>query len=90
MSVFEEVTDVGLEILTDTELDRMIKELEYEKERRKSLDKINAVNEIIEVLHENAKPLIFEWFTCTNGNDFTLDELIGAFENYLERLQKGV
>lgn len=87
MSVFEKVTDVGLEIPTDTEIEKMIEELENEKERRETLNRINAVDEILEVLHKNAKPLNLVWFSFLADNgDFNLDELIDAFEDYRRRL----
>ena len=87
MSVFEKVTDVGLEILTDTEIDKMIEELKDEKERRETLNKINAIDEILEVLHKNAKPLNLTWFNfLADSGDFNLDELIDAFEDYRKRL----
>lgn len=87
MSVFEKVTDVGLEIPTDTEIEKMIEELENEKERRETLNKINAIDEILEVLHKNIKPLNLVWFSFLSDNaDFNLDELIDAFEDYRRRL----
>jgi hypothetical protein len=86
MSIFEKVTDVGLEIPTDTEIDKMIEELENEKERRGILNKMNAVDEILEVLRKNAKPLELAWITFRDGTDFNLDELINAFETYRMRL----
>ena len=86
MSIFEKVTEIGLEIPTDTEIDKMIEELKNEKLRRENLNKINAVNEILEVLRKNARPLNFTWFTFTDGSDFNSDELIDAFEGYRERL----
>ena len=87
MSVFEKVTDVGLEIPTDKEIYEMIEELKSEKERRETLNRINAVDEILEVLHKNAKPLNLVWFSfLADTGDFTLDELIEAFEDYRRRL----
>ena len=86
MSVFERVTDVGLEIPTDIEIDKMIEELKSEKERREILNQTNAVDEILEVLYKNAKFFSYTWFTLKGGSDFDLDGLIEAFETYRERI----
>lgn len=86
MSVFERVTDVGLEIPTDTEIDKMIEELKKEKERREDLNQANALDEILEVLRKNAKFFSYTWFTFKNGSDFDLDKLIEAFEDYRKEL----
>lgn len=86
MSVFEKVTDVGLEVPTDIEINKMIKELENEKQRREILNETNAINEILEVLHKHYDTLGGEWFYINDNAEFCLDTLMIAFEDYLRNI----
>ena len=88
MSVFEKVTDVGLEIPTDKEIYEMIEELKNEKQRRETLNEINAIDEILEVLHKHYDTLGGEWFYVSEDTEFCLDTLMIAFEDYLRNITR--
>ena len=86
MSVFEKVTDVGLEILTDKEVGDIIEELKNERERRWNLRRIEAVDEILEVMNKHYDTLGDVWFSVNDNSDFCLDTLMIAFESYRKQL----
>lgn len=86
MGMFEKVTDVGLEVLTDTEIDRMIVELDNERERRWNLRRVEAIDEILEVMHKHYDALSDAWFSVNDPADMCLDTLMIAFESYRKQL----
>lgn len=86
MSIFEKVTDVGLEIPTDKEISDMIEELKNERERRWNFRRVEAIDEILEVLHKHYDTLGDAWFSVNDPADMCLDTLMIAFENYRKGL----